>query len=114
MLRSSPIYRHALANTPVERPNLVVQDIEHIGFRRKPSGSASTLQFSRPAQRSLHVTACLFAKETYQLEHTLLQCLNCDYGAGNSCLFYLLLDIQRSRAEFHRVQSIFCVLRRSK
>ena len=32
------------------------------GLPRISAGSASALPFSRPAQRSLHVTACTFAK----------------------------------------------------
>jgi len=34
----------------------------HRGLPHKPGGSASTLEFSRPARRSLHVTACMLAE----------------------------------------------------
>jgi hypothetical protein len=69
-LRSISVYRHAVVNTPVARWILIARGTAYSnrfpvssggGLPQTRAGSATTLDFSRPAQRSLAVTACRLA-----------------------------------------------------
>ena len=71
VLRSISVYRHAVVNTPVARWALIARGTAYSNRFPVPSGgglphhcarSATTLDFSRPAQRSLAITACRFAE----------------------------------------------------
>ena len=71
MLRSISVYRHAVVNTPVARWALIARGTAYSNRFPVPSGgglphiparSATTLDFSRPAQRSLAITACRLAE----------------------------------------------------
>ena len=71
MLRCLSVYRHAVVNTPVARWALIARGTAYSNRFPVPSGgglphhcarSATTLDFSRPAQRSLAVTACRLAE----------------------------------------------------
>ena len=71
VLRSISVYRHAAVITPVARWALIARGTAYSNRFPVPSGcglphlcarSASTLVVSRPAQRSLAVTACRFAE----------------------------------------------------
>jgi hypothetical protein len=70
-LRSISVYRHAVVNTPVARWALIARGTAYSNRFPVPSGgglphiparSATTLDFSRPAQRSLAITACRLAE----------------------------------------------------
>ena len=70
MLRSISVYRHAVVITPVARWALIARGTAYSNRFPVPSGcglphlsarSASTLVVSRPAQRSLAITACRLA-----------------------------------------------------
>ena len=70
VLRCVSVYRHAVVNTPVARWALIARGTAYSNRFPVPSGgglphhsarSATTLDFSRPAQRSLAVTACRLA-----------------------------------------------------
>src|SRR5271170_8431501 len=70
VLRSISVYRHAAVITPVARWALIARGTAYSNRFPVPSGcglphlcarSASTLVVSRPAQRSLAITACRFA-----------------------------------------------------
>ena len=59
----SPLCMHAVATTPaVSLGALIARFPSDGGLPRIRGGSASALCVSRPAQRSLHVTACILAK----------------------------------------------------
>ena len=59
----NPSFTHAVAITPAEPLGaLIVRFPNGGGLPRNSGGSASALPFSRPAQRSLHVTAYALAK----------------------------------------------------
>ena len=71
VLRSISVYRHAVVNTPVARWALIARGTAYSNRFPVPSGgglphilarSATTLDFSRPAQRSLAITACRLAE----------------------------------------------------
>ncbi len=71
VLRSISVYRHAVVNTPVARWVLIARGTAYSNRFPVPSGgglphiparSATTLDFSRPAQRSLAITACRLAE----------------------------------------------------
>ena len=71
VLRSISVYRHAVVITPVARWALIARGTAYSNRFPVPSGggltlpnagSASTLVLSRPAQRSLAVTACRLAE----------------------------------------------------
>jgi hypothetical protein len=71
VLRSISVYRHAVVITPVARWILIARGTAYSnrfpvssssGLPRLIAGSASTLVVSRPAQRSLAITACRFAE----------------------------------------------------
>ncbi len=71
VLRSISVYRHAVVNTPVARWVLIARGTAYSNRFPVPSGgglplpnagSASTLVVSRPAQRSLAITACRLAE----------------------------------------------------
>src|SRR5271163_1016663 len=71
VLRSISVYRHAVVITPVARWALIARGTAYSNRFPVPSGgglphpiarSATTLDFSRPAQRSLAVTACRLAE----------------------------------------------------
>ena len=71
VLRSISVYRHAVVNTPVARWALIARGTAYSTRFPVPSGgglphiharSATTLDFSRPAQRSLAITACRLAE----------------------------------------------------
>ena len=71
MLRCISLYRHAVVNTPVARWALIARGTAYSNRFPVPSGgglphhcarSATTLDFSRPAQRSLAITACRLAE----------------------------------------------------
>ena len=71
MLRSISVYRHAVVNTPVARWALIARGTAYsnrfpvpsgCGLPHIPARSATTLDFSRPAQRSLAITACRLAE----------------------------------------------------
>ena len=71
VLRCVSVYRHAVVNTPVARWALIARGTAYSNRFPVPSGSglphhgarsATTLDFSRPAQRSLAVTACRLAE----------------------------------------------------
>ena len=71
VLLTSPVCRHAAANTPVGPLGLIARGTAYSNRFPVPSGgglplpnagSASTLVLSRPAQRSLAVTACRLAE----------------------------------------------------
>ena len=70
VLRSISVYRHAVVITPVARWALIAHGTAYSNRFPVPSGgglphisarSATTLDFSRPAQRSLAITACRLA-----------------------------------------------------
>ena len=70
VLRSISVYRHAVVNTPVARWTLIARGTAYSnrfpvssggGLPQTGAGSATTLEFSRPAQRSLAITACRLA-----------------------------------------------------
>ncbi len=70
-VRSISVYRHAVVNTPVARWALIARGTAYSNRFPVPSGgglphiparSATTLDFSRPAQRSLAITACRLAE----------------------------------------------------
>ena len=68
-LRGFPCYVHLPSThmpSPLPRWNVRMlmsfNYSRHGGLPHKPGGSASTLEFSRPAQRSLLVTACMLAE----------------------------------------------------
>src|SRR5271156_3977148 len=70
VLRSISVYRHAAVITPVARWALIARGTAYSNRFPVPSGcglphlcarSASTLVVSRPAQRSLAITACRLA-----------------------------------------------------
>ena len=59
----NPHFAHAVATTPAEPLGACVVRFPNGGGLPRNSGrSASALPFSRPAQRSLHVTACALAE----------------------------------------------------
>ena len=67
VLRSISVYRHAVVNTPVARWILIARGTAYSnrfpvssggGLPQTGAGSATTLDVSRPAQRSLAITAC--------------------------------------------------------
>ena len=71
VLRSISVYRHAVVNTPVARWVLIARGTAYSNRFPVPSGgglphiparSATTLDVSRPAQRSLAITACRLAE----------------------------------------------------
>src|SRR5271168_2905120 len=71
VLRSISVYRHAVVNTPVARWALIARGTAYSNRFPVPSGcglphsdarSAHTLVVSRPAQRSLAITACRLAE----------------------------------------------------
>ena len=71
VLRSISVYRHAVVNTPVARWVLIARGTAYSnrfpvpgggGLPHIPARSATTLDFSRPAQRSLAITACRLAE----------------------------------------------------
>ena len=71
VLRSISVYRHAVVITPVARWALIARGTAYSNRFPVPSGSglphpsarsASTLVISRPAQRSLAITACRLAE----------------------------------------------------
>jgi hypothetical protein len=71
VLRSISVYRHAAVITPVARWALIARGTAYSNRFPVPSGcglphpnarSASTLVVSRPAQRSLAITACRLAE----------------------------------------------------
>jgi hypothetical protein len=71
VLRSISVYRHAAVITPVARWALIARGTAYSNCFPVPSGcglpssgarSASTLVVSRPAQRSLAITACRLAE----------------------------------------------------
>ena len=71
MLRSISVYRHAVVITPVARWALIARGTAYSNRFPVPSGcglphlharSATTLDVSRPAQRSLAITACRLAE----------------------------------------------------
>ena len=71
VLRCISLYRHAVVNTPVARWALIARGTAYSNRFPVPSGcglphhcarSATTLDFSRPAQRSLAITACRLAE----------------------------------------------------
>ena len=71
VLRSISVYRHAVVNTPVARWALIARGTAYSNCFPVPSGcglphiharSATTLDFSRPAQCSLAITACRLAE----------------------------------------------------
>src|SRR5271168_3715153 len=71
VLRSISVYRHAVVITPVAHWALIARGTAYSNRFPVPSGcglplanarSASTLVVSRPAQRSMAITACRFAE----------------------------------------------------
>ena len=71
VLRSISVYRHAVVNTPVARWGLIARGTAYSnrfpgpsggGLPHLPARSATTLDVSRPAQRSLAITACRLAE----------------------------------------------------
>ena len=71
LLRSVSVYRHTVVNTPVGRWALIARGSAYSNRFPVPSGcgfplpnarSAPTLVVSRPAQRSLAITACRLAE----------------------------------------------------
>ena len=73
VLRCVSVYRHAVVNTPVARWALIARGTAYSNRFPVPSGgglpyhrarSATTLDFSRPAQRSLAITACRLAESS--------------------------------------------------
>lgn len=82
VLRSFPICRHAIATTPVELGASFTFP-SNSGLPRITAGSASTSPFSRPAQRSLHVTACLLAELLKSPLHWKLQSLRYLHDCSN-------------------------------
>ena len=63
MLLLLPSHVHAAVNTPTEPTGARVARFPVAGsLPRSMGGSASALNFSRPAQRSLHVAACTLAE----------------------------------------------------
>jgi hypothetical protein len=63
VLHRFPSCMHAVASTPAETQGAHFALFPHDGGLPRFLGvSASALRLSRPAQRSLHVTACILAK----------------------------------------------------
>ena len=72
VLRSISVYRHAVVNTPVARWVLIARGTAYStrfpfipsdgGLPHTDERSATTLDVSRPAQRSLAITACRLAE----------------------------------------------------
>jgi hypothetical protein len=63
VLRRSPLCMHAVATTPAEPLGArLARFPSGGGLPQNSGGSASALPFSRPAQRSLLVTACMLAE----------------------------------------------------
>ena len=79
-----PSSAHAVATTPAEPLGVhVVLLPQRRRPPRIPGGSASALPFSRPARRSLLVTACALAESLRTLFHRKLQPLRCLRGRSD-------------------------------
>ena len=75
---------HAVAITPAEPLGAcVVRFPNGGGLPRNSGGSASALPFSRPAQRSLHVTACALAKSLTDPLHQKLRPIRYLHGRSD-------------------------------
>ena len=80
----NPSFAHAVATTPAEPLGAcVVRFPNGGGLPRNAGGSASASIFSRPAQRSLHVTACTLAESLTDPLHQKLRPIRYLHGRSD-------------------------------
>jgi hypothetical protein len=79
-----PLYMHAVALTPAEPSGArVVRFPNGGGLPQNAAGSAPASPFSRPAQRSLHVMACMLARSLKDPLHWKLRLLRYLHNRSN-------------------------------